>query len=196
MRCGSSWSVTGGWDGWSSSTPRPTASRWPASSTSTRTADGAGVTAERCRGVDVAIDFSRPEARSRTVPQLAALGIERRRRHHRLAGARGRAARAVLASRHRGRRGRRTSRSARTLFDALAQAARPLFADVRDYGAWIHEAHHAAKKDAPSGTALQLQPGARARRLRAPDRRVVDARRASSPARTRSASTARPRRSR
>ena len=25
------------------------------------------------------------------------------------------------------------------------------------YGAWIHEAHHAAKKDAPSGTALSLQ---------------------------------------
>jgi 4-hydroxy-tetrahydrodipicolinate reductase len=26
----------------------------------------------------------------------------------------------------------------------------------RGYGAWIHEAHHAAKKDAPSGTALAL----------------------------------------
>jgi 4-hydroxy-tetrahydrodipicolinate reductase len=25
------------------------------------------------------------------------------------------------------------------------------------FGAWIHEAHHAAKRDAPSGTALQLQ---------------------------------------
>ena len=33
-----------------------------------------------------------------------------------------------------------------------------------DVGAWIHEAHHAAKKDAPSGTALLLQ----ARRWRRP----------------------------
>lgn len=27
------------------------------------------------------------------------------------------------------------------------------------FGAWIHELHHAAKKDAPSGTALQLRAG-------------------------------------
>jgi 4-hydroxy-tetrahydrodipicolinate reductase len=26
-----------------------------------------------------------------------------------------------------------------------------------DYGAWIHELHHAAKRDAPSGTALLLR---------------------------------------
>jgi 4-hydroxy-tetrahydrodipicolinate reductase len=26
-----------------------------------------------------------------------------------------------------------------------------------EYGAWIHEAHHAAKRDAPSGTALVLR---------------------------------------
>ena len=26
-----------------------------------------------------------------------------------------------------------------------------------DFGAWLHEAHHAAKKDAPSGTALKLK---------------------------------------
>ena len=27
------------------------------------------------------------------------------------------------------------------------------------FGAWIHELHHAAKKDAPSGTALQIKAG-------------------------------------
>jgi 4-hydroxy-tetrahydrodipicolinate reductase len=39
--------------------------------------------------------------------------------------------------------------------EIAAQAAR-LIAD-RGFGGWIHEAHHAAKKDAPSGTALAIQ---------------------------------------
>ena len=43
------------------------------------------------------------------------------------------------------------------LFAALAARAAELFAPHAGFGAWIHEAHHAAKKDAPSGTALQLQ---------------------------------------
>jgi 4-hydroxy-tetrahydrodipicolinate reductase len=30
-----------------------------------------------------------------------------------------------------------------------------------DFGAWIHELHHAAKRDAPSGTALALQEAMR-----------------------------------
>jgi 4-hydroxy-tetrahydrodipicolinate reductase len=38
----------------------------------------------------------------------------------------------------------------------VEQAARRL-AGLDEFGAWIHEAHHAAKKDAPSGTALMLQ---------------------------------------
>jgi 4-hydroxy-tetrahydrodipicolinate reductase len=32
-----------------------------------------------------------------------------------------------------------------------------LFAAQKDFGAFVHEAHHAAKKDAPSGTALFLE---------------------------------------
>jgi 4-hydroxy-tetrahydrodipicolinate reductase len=42
-------------------------------------------------------------------------------------------------------------------FQALAAEAARRFARQADVGAWIHEAHHAAKKDAPSGTALTLQ---------------------------------------
>lgn len=38
----------------------------------------------------------------------------------------------------------------------VEQAAR-LLKDHPDYGAWIHEVHHAAKLDAPSGTALLLR---------------------------------------
>lgn len=39
--------------------------------------------------------------------------------------------------------------------DLAARSAQLLAA--RGFAAWIHEAHHAAKKDAPSGTALALQ---------------------------------------
>ena len=38
----------------------------------------------------------------------------------------------------------------------VAEAARRMAAQDQ-YGAWIHEAHHAAKRDAPSGTALLLR---------------------------------------
>ena len=41
------------------------------------------------------------------------------------------------------------------LFLRLAETAAALMAQ-RGVGAWIHEAHHAAKKDAPSGTAIAL----------------------------------------
>lgn len=43
------------------------------------------------------------------------------------------------------------------VFLALASRAGELLASVPQFGAWIHEAHHAAKKDAPSGTALAIQ---------------------------------------
>jgi 4-hydroxy-tetrahydrodipicolinate reductase len=43
------------------------------------------------------------------------------------------------------------------LFVALAERAAQLFGPQAAFGAWIHEAHHAAKRDAPSGTALLLE---------------------------------------
>ena len=43
------------------------------------------------------------------------------------------------------------------LFVALAERAAELFAPQPGFGAWIHEAHHAAKRDAPSGTAILLE---------------------------------------
>ena len=43
------------------------------------------------------------------------------------------------------------------LFLAIAERAAALFAPRDDFGAWIHEAHHAAKRDAPSGTARALE---------------------------------------
>ena len=43
------------------------------------------------------------------------------------------------------------------LFELLVRDAARLMAAYPHYGAWIHEAHHAAKRDAPSGTALVLR---------------------------------------
>ncbi|HJR59480.1 MAG TPA: dihydrodipicolinate reductase C-terminal domain-containing protein [Vicinamibacterales bacterium] len=42
------------------------------------------------------------------------------------------------------------------LFLAIAERSAQLLA-ARGFASWIHEAHHAAKKDAPSGTALAIQ---------------------------------------
>jgi 4-hydroxy-tetrahydrodipicolinate reductase len=43
------------------------------------------------------------------------------------------------------------------LFQALAERAGELMAQRPEFGAWIHELHHSAKRDAPSGTALALR---------------------------------------
>ncbi len=119
-------------------------------------ADGAGVTAERCSGVDVAVDFSTPEATLASVPKLAAQGVnlvvgttgwqahEAEVREKVLAAGVG----AVVAA---------NFSLGANLLDALTQAAGRMFSGSKSYGAFIHEAHHAAKKDAPSGTALMLR---------------------------------------
>jgi len=43
------------------------------------------------------------------------------------------------------------------LFEMLVAEAARLMQSQPQYGAWIHEAHHAAKRDAPSGTAFLLR---------------------------------------
>lgn len=43
------------------------------------------------------------------------------------------------------------------LFQLIVAEAARLFQPQEQYGAWIHEAHHVTKKDAPSGTALMLR---------------------------------------
>jgi 4-hydroxy-tetrahydrodipicolinate reductase len=45
------------------------------------------------------------------------------------------------------------------LFQLVVEEAARRFAPHASFGAWVHELHHAAKKDAPSGTALQLRSG-------------------------------------
>jgi 4-hydroxy-tetrahydrodipicolinate reductase len=43
------------------------------------------------------------------------------------------------------------------IFVAIAARAAELMAGRQEYGAWIHELHHRAKKDAPSGTAIGIR---------------------------------------
>ncbi len=117
---------------------------------------GSGVTRELCRGVDVAVDFSTAEATLATAPRLSALGVNL------VVGSTGWQAReaelrgAVEASGVGAVVSANFSRAA-NLLEALVERAGGLFASADSYGAFIHEAHHKAKKDAPSGTALMLR---------------------------------------
>jgi 4-hydroxy-tetrahydrodipicolinate reductase len=43
------------------------------------------------------------------------------------------------------------------ILEALAESAGALFDPHEKYGAFLHEAHHAAKRDAPSGTAIAIK---------------------------------------
>ena len=43
------------------------------------------------------------------------------------------------------------------IFQLVVNEAARLMHSQPQYGAWIHEAHHAAKRDAPSGTAIMLR---------------------------------------
>lgn len=43
------------------------------------------------------------------------------------------------------------------LFAAIVERAGAVMASQPSFGAWIHELHHSAKRDAPSGTAIALE---------------------------------------
>jgi 4-hydroxy-tetrahydrodipicolinate reductase len=114
-----------------------------------------GLTPENFRGVDVAIDFSIPAAVPRNVEGLAALGVNM------VVGTTGwlEHADAVRRAVEAGGIGLvwspNYSVGVNVFFRLVAEAAR-LLAGQPDYGAWAWEIHHAAKKDAPSGTLLKL----------------------------------------
>ncbi|MCG6923993.1 MAG: dihydrodipicolinate reductase [Acidobacteria bacterium] len=118
--------------------------------------DGSGVTLERCREVDVAVDFSTAEATLATVPRLAEAGVNLvvgttgwQEREAEVRGAvEGGGVGAVVAA---------NFSLGANLMSALVGTMGRLLADKEAYGAWIHEAHHKAKVDSPSGTALMLK---------------------------------------
>jgi 4-hydroxy-tetrahydrodipicolinate reductase len=105
--------------------------------------------------VDVAIDFTLPEAVPANLPVLAGRGINVvigttgwQAHEPALRDAVSRAGTGVLAAAN--------FSLGMNLFALLAEEAARRFGPHAGFGAWIHELHHAAKKDAPSGTALML----------------------------------------
>ena len=111
---------------------------------------------ERWRGVDVAIDFSLPDTVKSNVPALAKHGVNI------VIGTTGwqkdeAAIRRAVAETGIGVVAAPNFSAGVVLFDAVVAYAARLFAGQKEFGAFLHEAHHAAKKDAPSGTALSLK---------------------------------------
>jgi 4-hydroxy-tetrahydrodipicolinate reductase len=119
-------------------------------------AHGGGPDADRWAGVEVAIDFSTPDSVMTNVPALANRGISL------VVGTtgwgRGEAAlRNAIDAAGVGIVVAPNFSTGVVLFEAIVARAAKLFAPQADFGAFLHEAHHAAKKDAPSGTALLLK---------------------------------------
>jgi len=111
---------------------------------------------ERWRGVDVAIDFSQPDAVPANLPALARLGVNV------VVGTTGwgsheAALRQTVASSGIGVVAAPNFSAGVVVFEAIVRRAAALLATQQDFGAWLHEAHHATKKDAPSGTAVLMK---------------------------------------
>ncbi len=114
-----------------------------------------GITAANFRGIDVAIDFSIPSAAAGNIERIAALGVNI------VVGTTGwldqmDQVKAVVAAAGTAMVwSPNFSIGVNVFFRLVAEAARLLEAEPA-YGSWAYEIHHAAKKDAPSGTLLKL----------------------------------------
>jgi 4-hydroxy-tetrahydrodipicolinate reductase len=105
---------------------------------------------------DVAVDFSTAEALRGSFPEYL------RRKMPVVIGTTGWNAEAARLREEAERAGLGVVASANfsigvNIFQLIAAEAAALMQARPQYGAWIHEAHHAAKRDAPSGTALMLR---------------------------------------
>lgn len=117
----------------------------------------AGLDDPRWKGtVDVAIDFTTPDAVVPNVTALAAQGINI------VLGTTGWGAheaelRRVVGSAGIGIVAAPNFSTGVVIFDAILARAAELCAAQSEFAAYLHELHHSAKKDAPSGTALKLK---------------------------------------
>ena len=121
---------------------------------------GEGLAAGRLPPADVAIDFSTADAVAANLPRLAAAGLDA------VIGTTGWSAheqrlRTLAADAGIGVVAAANFSLGVNLFQAIVERSAALLAGRDDFGAWIHEGHHAAKQDAPSGTALALQAAMR-----------------------------------
>jgi 4-hydroxy-tetrahydrodipicolinate reductase len=115
-----------------------------------------GLTKGRWPGVEVAIDFSTGAAVEDNVRALAALGM------HAVIGTTGWDAaktrvREIVDAAGIGVVAAPNFSTGAVLFGEIARTVARLLAPHAEYGAYLHELHHSAKRDAPSGTALLLK---------------------------------------
>ena len=106
-------------------------------------------------GIDAAIDFSVAAAVLSNARAISALGVNL------VIGTTGwldqmDELRSVIAANHTGCVWSPNFSVGVAIFSRLVSEAARLMAGEMDYEAYAHEAHHSAKKDAPSGTMLQL----------------------------------------
>jgi 4-hydroxy-tetrahydrodipicolinate reductase len=126
-----------------------------------RNAAGAGLSRESLAGADVAIDFSTPQAAPENILRLASLGVNV------VAGTTGwydalpAVRESVLAAGTALVWGPNFSIGVNLFLETVGHAA-ALLSHYPDYEAWGWEIHHAAKKDAPSGTLKKLAEVVRA----------------------------------
>jgi len=118
--------------------------------------DGVAITEENFRGMDVAIDFTMPDVVVDNIRRVAALGVNL------VVGTTGWSDRfeeveQIVAENGIGLVYAANFSIGVQLFYRLARAAAEIFAPYPMYEPYIVEAHHKFKKDAPSGTALELK---------------------------------------
>ncbi|HEV2246816.1 MAG TPA: dihydrodipicolinate reductase C-terminal domain-containing protein [Terriglobia bacterium] len=118
--------------------------------------DGVAITEENFRGIDVAIDFTQPDVVVENIRRVASLGVNlvvgTTGWDDRLAEVEKIVAESGIGLVH----GANFSIGVQ-LFYRLAREAARIFAPYSMYEPYIVEAHHKFKKDAPSGTALELR---------------------------------------
>ena len=118
--------------------------------------DGVAVTEENFRGIDVAIDFTQPDVVVDNIRRVAGLGVNL------VVGTTGWNDRFAEVEKIVNGHGIGLVYAANfsigvQLFYRLAREAARIFAPYQMYEPYIVEAHHKFKKDAPSGTALELK---------------------------------------
>ncbi|HXJ94937.1 MAG TPA: 4-hydroxy-tetrahydrodipicolinate reductase [Terriglobia bacterium] len=118
--------------------------------------DGAGLTPANFEGVDVCIDFTTPDAAFENIRRVADLGcnlvVGTTGWHSRVGDVREIVDRAGIGMVY----GGNFSVGAQLFFQAAEAVAR-VFSGFPMYEPYITEAHHRFKKDAPSGTAVELK---------------------------------------
>lgn len=116
---------------------------------------GDGITPASMAGVDVAIEFSQPEAVLANIEAAARAGINVVVGTTGWADKREKVEKTVLDSGIGLVYGANFSLGMNLFFEIVSHAAR-VVGMIPQYDSYVHEEHHSAKKDAPSGTALSL----------------------------------------